>query len=105
MASHPTSAGEGRKVTLPIVIISLIVLLLVMGWLYKANFAEDKGVDVPISAAAASNDKRMEEVFKKSHGDLNQVGPEDRDWLHQYTHGREQEAFNYLNGRAKKPGQ
>ncbi|HZP84257.1 MAG TPA: hypothetical protein VFB21_21625 [Chthonomonadaceae bacterium] len=97
------SRAKNQAVSLSVIIISLIALLVFLGWLYQHNFAESKGADVPISAEAQANDKKMRQIYQNSGGDLSRVSPEDRAWLHEYTRGREQEAFDYYKGRRAGP--
>lgn len=77
--------------SLPIIIACVLVLIAFIGWVAYRNLVPPSAPDVPKS----SNAVRLEKIYKESGGDLDKLSPEDRQWLHDYSHGREKEAFQY----------
>jgi len=74
------------KVSPAMIGIAVVVVLAIVGWLAYANlFAPPK--PPPISPQAQQTMDRYEALAKKTHGDINNLSPEERDKFMKETGG------------------
>jgi hypothetical protein len=89
------------QVPVAVFVACVILLLALVGWIGWRNFGpRPLGPVTPKS----ENHLRMDRIYQQSGGDLAKLSPEDRAWLHEYSHGHEQEAFGWYKGQSQGPG-
>ncbi len=87
-----SKVGSGQNLSLPILIGGVVLLLIILGGLYYWNFGPK-----PIQEPQPTPEKqRLAQIFKASGGDYSRVSEADKQWLHQYSGGKEAMAWAYL---------
>jgi hypothetical protein len=95
MVSKPVKNAGGLQASAPIVLVVVVLLVIFAGWIgYRSLYPPSDAVTPPKSA----NVLRMEKIYNASGGDIEKLSPEDRQWLKEYSGGREKEAFAFYKG-------
>jgi hypothetical protein len=93
-----STSGTGR-LSLPLFIVAVLILIAFVGWIAYRSFGP---APIPPAPPKNANEIRMEKIYKESGGDIEKLSPEDRQWLHDYSGGREQQAMQYYKTSAQR---
>ncbi len=93
-----TKNNSSKQISVPVIIACVLVLIAFVGWIAYRNFGP---APIPPPPPKNANEIRMEKIYTNTGGDINKLSPEDRQWLHEYSRGREQQAFQYYKGSMK----
>ncbi len=97
MAARVNAKGNASPA---FVVIAVVLLIAIVGWLAYANlFAPPK--PPPMTQAQQQTVDKYDALAKKSHGDINQLSPEERDQFMQATGGHGEQILQSI---AKQKG-